>query len=319
LSVGFGKVLVTGGAGFIGSHIVDRLLEEGVKVRVIDDLSSGDKSNLSQHADNPDFEFVQGDIRDFDVVKKAVKGVEAVVHEAALVSVTKSVEDPLLSNSINVLGSLNLLKACSDSNVERFVFASSCAVYGDCEELPIGEDSCVVPCSPYAADKLAVENYARVFNEVTDLETVCLRYFNVYGPRQKCGPYCGVISVFVDSLLNNRSVVIFGDGQQTRDFVNVLDVVEANLCALSEKGGGGNVFNVCTGKQTSVNKVFEVLRRVTGKSFVTPVYEQSRTGDIKHSYGDSSKGLEKLSFEAKMGLEKGLKQLVDGVSKLYND
>ncbi|WNZ29572.1 MAG: SDR family NAD(P)-dependent oxidoreductase [Candidatus Bathyarchaeota archaeon] len=304
-----GTVLVTGGAGFIGSHIVDRLLKDGVKVRVVDDLSTGDKSNLSQHKNNPDFEFVQGDIRDFGVVQKAVKGVDAVVHEAALVSVIQSVGDPLFSNSINVVGSLNLLKASAEEKVHRFVFASSCAVYGACEDLPLTEESSVKPLSPYAVDKLAVENYARVFNEVSDLETVGLRYFNVYGPRQKCGPYCGVISVFLDSFLRNKSPVIFGDGEQTRDFVNVSDVVEANLCALTRVQAAGQVFNVCTGKATTVNKVLAAVGEIAGKSEIEAVYKQSRAGDIKHSYGDNSKAKRGLGFEAKVDLKTGLSEL----------
>jgi nucleoside-diphosphate-sugar epimerase len=315
MPAGFGKILVTGGAGFIGSHIVDRLLEEGVKIRVVDDLSTGNKTNLSQHENNPDFEFIQGDIRDFDVVKKAVNDVDAVVHEAALVSVTKSVEDPLLSNSINVVGTLNLLKASVESKVKRFVFASSCAVYGDTTVLPIKEDVLPKPLSPYAADKLAAENYIKVFDVTNNLETVCLRYFNVYGPRQKGGPYSGVISVFVNSFLNNEAPTVYGDGKQTRDFVNVKDVVEANLLALSKKQASGKVFNVCTGNATSVNKIIETLQQITDKTKIKPVYKKPRVGDIKHSYGDSSKGSSELGFQAKVKLERGLTELIDWSSK----
>ena len=315
MDVGFDKVLVTGGAGFIGSHIVDRLLEKGVQLRVLDDLSTGDKNNLVQHESNDGFEFVLGDIRDYDVVEKAVKGVDAVVHQAALVSVTKSVEYPLVSNGINVVGSLNLLKASVDLGVKRFVFASSCAVYGDCQCLPVSEGCCVRPLSPYAVDKFAVENYARVFKENCGLETVGLRYFNVYGPRQKFGPYSGVISVFVNCFLENKSPIIFGDGKQTRDFVYVDDVVEANLCALKKEGAGGEVFNVCSGKESSVNALFEVLQKVSGKSNVTPVFREERIGDIKRSYGENAKALEKLGFKAKMLLENGIEELFKFRSK----
>lgn len=311
MSVEFGKVLVTGGAGFIGSHIVDGLLDDGIKVRVIDDLSTGDKSNIKQHENNSDFEFVHGDIRDFDAVKKVVTGVDAVVHEAALVSVTKSVENPLLSNHINVIGSLNLLKACVDSGVKRFVFASSCAVYGDSMELPIDEKVRVKPLSPYAVDKLAVENYSKVFNQNTNLETVCLRYFNVYGPRQKHGPYSGVISVFVNKLLANESPTIYGDGKQTRDFVNVRDVVRANLCALSKSKIGGEIINVCTGKEVTINKIFEIVKKITGKSMVNPIYEKPRVGDIKQSYGNNTKGQKYLMFNPEINLENGLKELIE--------
>ncbi|MCW4022062.1 MAG: SDR family NAD(P)-dependent oxidoreductase [Candidatus Bathyarchaeota archaeon] len=311
MDVGFGKVLVTGGAGFIGSHIVDRLMDEGVKVRVLDDLSTGDESNFSQHESNPDFEFVAGDVRDFGAVKRAVEGVDAVIHEAALVSVTKSVEDPLFSNGVNVVGTLNLLKACVEADVKRFVFASSCAVYGDTEDLPINEDVLPKPLSPYAADKLAAENYIKVFGLTSDLETVCLRYFNVYGPRQKYGPYSGVISIFVDKFLGDKSPSIFGDGNQTRDFVNVKDVVEANLCALSQKKAAGKVFNVCTGKATRINSVVKTVQQITGKSVINPAYKEARIGDIKDSYGDNTKARDELDFEAKVKLETGLTELIN--------
>ncbi|MFZ7136925.1 MAG: SDR family NAD(P)-dependent oxidoreductase [archaeon] len=311
MDVGFGKVLVTGGAGFIGSHIVDRLMDEGVKVRVLDDLSTGDESNFSQHESNPDFEFFAGDVRDFGAVKRAVEGVDAVIHEAAFVSVTKSVEDPLFSNGVNVVGTLNLLKACVEADVKRFVFASSCAVYGDTEDLPIKEDVLPKPLSPYAADKLAAENYIKVFGLTRDLETVCLRYFNVYGPRQKYGPYSGVISIFVDKFLSDKSPSIFGDGNQTRDFVNVKDVVEANLCALSQKKAAGKVFNVCTGKATRINSVVKTVQQITGKSVINPAYKQARVGDIKDSYGDNTKARDELDFEAKVKLETGLTELIN--------
>ena len=310
MDIGFDKVLVTGGAGFIGSHIVDRLLDEGVKVRVLDDLSTGDKTNLSQHENNPDFEFIQGDIRNFDEIIKAVKDVDAVIHEAALVSVTKSIEDPLLSNSINVVGTLNLLKACVEANVKRFVFASSCAVYGDNDILPIREDVLPKPLSPYAADKLAAENYIKVFGKTNDLETVCLRYFNVYGPRQKHGPYSGVISIFVNSLLENKSPVIYGDGQQTRDFVNVKDVAEANICALSKRNVTSDVFNVCTGKAISINRIVRIIQSIMEKTSIELVYEKNRQADIIHSYGDNSKINELLRFEPKIKIETGLNELI---------
>lgn len=310
MSDGFGKILVTGGAGFIGSHIVDRLLDEGYKVRVIDDLSTGDKQNLVQHKNNQDFEFVQGDIRETETVKMAVKGVEAVIHEAALVSVSQSIEKPLLSNSINVIGTLNLLKACSEEQVKRFVFASSCAVYGDTNSLPIKEDVLLNPLSPYAADKIAAENYIKVFGIRNNMETVCLRYFNVYGPRQKAGPYSGVISVFVNNFIQNITPIIFGDGTQTRDFVSVNDVVESNLCALSQNDVAGKVFNICTGKPITINQVLETVQKVTGKLEIKPVYKNARIGDIQHSFGDETKAKMELKFEAKIQFKDGLKDLM---------
>jgi nucleoside-diphosphate-sugar epimerase len=314
MPLGFSEILVTGGAGFIGSHIVDRLLNEGVRVRVIDNLSTGEKKNLVQHINNKSFQFIEGDIRNFEQVKMAVEGVDAVIHEAALVSVTRSVEDPQLSNEVNVKGTINLLKACADFNVKRFVLASSCAVYGDTKMLPNHEKLVAKPLSPYAADKLAAENYAKVFHKVYGLETVCLRYFNVYGLRQKYGPYSGVISIFVNRLLENKPLVIAGDGKQTRDFVNVKDVVEANMKALSKAEAVGEVFNISTGEAITINRLAETIQRIAGKTDVKAVHAEPRVGDIKHSYGDISKARRKLGYEPKVQFEKGLKELVSWCS-----
>jgi len=311
----FSEILVTGGAGFIGSHIVDRLLDEGFKVRVLDNLSTGDKKNLAQHQNKKSFQFIEGDIRNFDLVKKTVKGVDAVFHEAALVSVTRSVENPLLSNEINVTGTVNLLKACVDAHVKRFVYASSCAVYGDTETLPNHENLAPKPLSPYAVEKLAAENYAKVFHNVYGLETVSLRYFNVYGPRQKYGPYSGVISIFINRLLENKPPIICGDGKQTRDFINVKDVVEANMLALSKREAVGEVFNISTGEATAINKLTETIQKIMEKTDLKPVHAEPRPGDIKHSYGDITKARRNLKYEPKVQLEKGLSELVKSYSK----
>jgi nucleoside-diphosphate-sugar epimerase len=310
MSLDFSEILVTGGAGFIGSHIVDRLLKEGLKVRVLDDLSTGKKKNLSQHQCQKNFQFIEGDVRDFELAKKAVEGVDAVIHEAALVSVSRSVENPLLSNEINVMGTLNMLKACVDAQVKRFVYASSCAVYGDTEILPNHEKLFPKPISPYAVDKLAAENYVKIFDSVYGLETVCLRYFNVYGPRQKLGPYSGVISIFINRFLENKHPIIFGDGEQTRDFINVKDVVEANLLALSKRKAVGEVFNIGTGEASTINMVTETISRIMSKKFLKPVYVEPRSGDIRHSYGDITKARSNLGYEPKIRLEKGLNELI---------
>ena len=306
----FSEILVTGGAGFIGSHIVDRLLDEGFKVRVLDNLSTGEKKNLAQHQNNKSFQFIEGDIRNFDLVKNTVKGVDAVFHEAALVSVTRSVENPLLSNEINVTGTVNLLKACVDAHVKRFVLASSCAVYGDTETLPNHENLAPKPLSPYAADKLAAEKYAKVFHNVFGLETVSLRYFNVYGPRQKYGPYSGVISIFINRLLENKPPIICGDGEQTRDFINVKDVVESNMLALSKRKAVGEVFNISTGEATTINKLTETIQKIMDKADLEPVHAEPRSGDIKHSYGDITKAKRKLGYKPRVQLEKGLRELI---------
>ena len=310
MTLDFSEILVTGGAGFIGSHIVDRLLDEGFKVRVLDNLSTGEKKNLAQHQNNKSFQFIEGDIRNFDLVKNTVKGVDAVFHEAALVSVTRSVENPLLSNEINVTGTVNLLKACVDAHVKRFVYASSCAVYGDTETLPNHENLAPKPLSPYAVEKLAAEKYAKVFHNVYGLETVSLRYFNVYGPRQKYGPYSGVISIFINRLLENKPPIICGDGEQTRDFINVKDVVEANMLALSKRKAVGEVFNISTGEATTINKLTETIQKIMGKTSLKPVHAEPRPGDIKHSYGDITKARRNLEYEPKVQLEKGLSELV---------
>jgi nucleoside-diphosphate-sugar epimerase len=311
----FSEILVTGGAGFIGSHIVDRLLDEGFKVRVLDNFSTGEKKNLAQHQNKKSFQFIEGDIRNFDLVKKTVKGVDAVFHEAALVSVTRSVENPLLSNEVNITGTVNLLKACVDAHVKRFLYASSCAVYGDTETLPNHENLAPKPLSPYAVDKLAAENYAKVFHNVYGLETVSLRYFNVYGPRQKYGPYSGVISIFINRLLKNKPPIIYGDGKQTRDFINVKDVVEANMLALSKRKAVGEVFNISTGEATTINKLTETIQKIMDKTSLKPVHAEPRPGDIKHSYGDISKARRNLEYEPRVQLEKGLSELVKSYSK----
>lgn len=306
----FSEILVTGGAGFIGSHIVDRLLDEEVQVRVVDDLSTGEKKNLIQHKDQQTLHFIEGDIRNYDLVKKVVKGVDAVFHEAALVSVTSSVENPLLVNEINVTGTVNLLEACVDAHIERFVFASSCAIYGDSETLPNHENLMPMPLSPYAVSKLAAENYVKVFHDIYDLEAVILRYFNVYGPRQKYGPYSGVISTFAHRFLENKPPIIYGDGEQTRDFVNVNDVVEANMLALSKRTAVGEVFNISRGEEVSINTLAKSLQRILGKDNLDPVYVEARLGDIRKSYADISKARKKLGYKPSVSLDEGLNNMV---------
>jgi dTDP-glucose 4,6-dehydratase len=311
MTLGFSEILVTGGAGFIGSHLVDRLLGEGFRVRVIDDLSTGDKKNLAQHHNKKSFQFIEGDIRNFDLVKNAVKGVDAVFHEAALVSVTRSVENPILSNEVNVTGTVNLLKACIDAHVKRFVFASSCAVYGDSQTLPSHENLIPMPLSPYAVSKVAAENYLKVFHEVYGLETVSLRYFNVYGPRQKYGPYSGVIPIFINRLMETKAPIIFGDGEQTRDFVNVKDVVEANMLALTKQNAAGEIFNISTVEATTINKLLKNIQKIMGKTDLEPVYKEPRQGDVRHSYADISKAKKSLAYEPQTHLDEGLKELIE--------
>jgi len=311
----YSRVLVTGGAGFIGSHIVDRLLKEGYEVTVIDNLSTGKPQNLAHHQGKKEFHFIQGDIRNFNLVEEAVKGVDTVFHEAAVVSVPLSIEDPLSTNDVNVGGTLNILKACLNSKVKRFIYGSSTAIYGDTEKLPIKEDSVPQPISPYGASKLAAESYANAFYSVYGLETVCLRYFNVYGPRQAYGPYSGVITIFINHLLSDQPPIIYGDGEQTRDFTNIQDVVEANMLALERKNAAGKVFNIATGVATTINQLAELLQEVMGKTELKVVHADPRSGDIRHNYADISKARKILGYEPKISLREGLTQLVKWWSK----
>jgi UDP-glucose 4-epimerase len=306
----YSKVLVTGGAGFIGSHIVDRLLAEGIEVIVLDNLLTGHLENVKQHIGKENFRFVHGDIRDSCLIREVVRDVDAVIHQAALVSVPESIKDPIATNDVNVNGTLNLLRASLDSNVKRFVYASSCAVYGDARSLPVKEVSLSRPTSPYGVSKLAAENYVRVFYEAFGLETVCLRYFNVYGSRQTYSDYSGVITQFINRLTNNLQLAIFGDGEQTRDFVHVQDVVEANILALKNREGAEEPLNIGTGVATTINQLASVLLEITNKTHLKLMHSKPRKGDIKHSVADISKAGKTLYYSPKVALKEGLKELM---------
>jgi len=311
------KALVTGGAGFIGSHIVERLLSDGFEVVVVDNLSSGELENLVQHRDRRDFRFAEGDIRDADLIGRLVKDIDVVFHEAALISVVSSLKDPLVTHDVNVTGTLNLLKACVDSDVKRFVFASSASVYGETEALPMKEDMIPRPVSPYGVSKLAADNYAKLFHKVYGLETVCLRYFNVYGPRQRYSHYSGVIPIFINRLLSNQAPIIFGDGKQKRDFVNVQDVVDANMLALKCKNAVGQILNIGTGKATSVNQLAKIVLRIFGKKDLQPVHTKPRPGESKKgSYSDISEARRVLGYDPKISLERGIIKLAEWCKNL---
>jgi UDP-glucose 4-epimerase len=308
------KVLVTGGAGFIGSHITDRLVGDGFDVVVVDDMSTGKMENLSECTGKKNFRFVKGDIRNVAFVKNVMKGVDAVFHEAALASVVRSVEDPLLTDDINVVGTLNVLKAASDCGVKRFVFASSASVYGNTECKRIGEDVLVNPLSPYGVSKVAGEFYAKYFCSVHDLEIVSLRCFNAFGPRQSLDPgssYSGVISIFLNRLLEDSSPRIFGDGKQTRDFVFVEDIVEANMLALNSKKASGQVFNVGSGRSTSISQVAETLKKILHKTSLKNTYADARAGDIRHSCADIGKARKILGYEPAFSFAEGIRKLVE--------
>jgi nucleoside-diphosphate-sugar epimerase len=307
------KFLVTGGAGFIGSHIVDRLLNEGFEVTVIDNLDTGCLENVAHHKGNKRFHFIKGDIRDFNLAKETMKDIDAVFHEAALANVSLSVQNPVLANDINVTGTVNLLKTSLDAGVKRFIYASSAAVYG--HKLPDRkrEDVATDPASPYGVSKLAAEYYVRLFHTLFDLGTVSLRYFNVYGPRQRCDTGCaygGVITIFIRRSLENMPLIIYGDGEQTRDFVYVQDVVEANMLALNNRNAVGEVFNIGTGRNTSINRLAELLKEIMGKKNIKNTYADPRPSDVRHGYAGTTKAKETLGYTSRFSLKEGLTELV---------
>jgi len=304
------RVLVTGGAGFIGSHLVDGLMSGGFDVVVLDDLSSGRRENLSLHLGEPNFCLVEGDVRVKADVKKALEGVNVVFHLAAIVSVDFSVKNPLLVNEVNVGGTLNVLKESLKAGVKRFVYASSCAVYGEPVRLPIDEEHPTKPMSPYGVSKLAAEHYCRVFYGVYGFETVCLRFFNVYGSRQVVGPYSGVIMKFIDRLKRGEEPIIYGDGEQTRDFVFVGDVVDACLRTMRCKNCVGETINVGSGVETTVNKLADVLIELFGSRNIKPVYAEPKAGDIRRSYADLSRAERLLGYKPGKSLMEGLTMLL---------
>ena len=278
------KVVVTGGGGFIGSHLVDRLLRDGHEVRVLDNFATGRRENLAGMLG--DIELVEGDIQSYERAHTAVRGTEVVLHQAALPSVPRSVQDPLTSNASNVIGTLNVLLAARDSGVRRVVYASSSSVYGSNPVLPKHEELAPLPISPYAVTKLAGEGYARSFYEVYGLETVTLRYFNVFGPRQDpTSQYAAAIPNFISAFLADEPPRVFGDGNQTRDFTPVENVVEANLRAIESPRGDGRVYNIACGEQISVNRVLDELRGLTGKD-IQATHEETLPGQVRDSVAD---------------------------------
>jgi nucleoside-diphosphate-sugar epimerase len=302
------RILVTGGAGFIGSNLTEALLKQGHSVRVLDDFSTGKEENLVFEEKYPGFEIIKGDIVEQKTCRAAMEAVDYVFHQAALPSVQQSVEDPLTSNRVNVEGALNILVAAKDAGVKRFIYASSCAIYGDDPTLPKKEEMAPNPLSPYALGKYVGEQYGRLFSQLYRLETVSLRYFNVFGPRQNPeSAYAAVIPRFIDAMLRGIPPVVFGDGEQSRDFVFVEDVVRANLLAMSHEHLHGDVLNVASGRGLSLNDLLSVLGDILN-SKIMPVYREPRPGDIRHSLGDGQKAKGLLNFspivEVKAGLEK---------------
>jgi nucleoside-diphosphate-sugar epimerase len=300
--------LITGGAGFIGSNIVHELVARGETVRVLDDFSTGQRENLADVLD--DIELIVGDLRNPDACQRAVEGIEYVLHQGAIPSVQRSVDDPSTSNDANVSGTLNLLIAARDANVHRVVYASSSAVYGDSPTLPKHEDMIPLPKSPYAVSKLSAEYYCQAFTEVYGLETVSLRYFNVFGPRQDpTSQYSAVIPLFVTAMLAGESPTVYGDGLQSRDFTYVSNNVEANLLAAKAPGIAGQVYNVACGKRYTLLDLIAVLNDILGMH-VEPVFAPPRPGDIKHSLADIRRAQECMSYTVDVDFEAGLERTV---------
>jgi nucleoside-diphosphate-sugar epimerase len=301
------KYLVTGGAGFIGSHLSEELVRRGHTVRVADSLITGKRGNL-QHI--PAVEFLEGDLAEEPFARRAVEGIDFVLHQAAIPSVPRSVKDPIASNRANVDATVNVLVAARDAGVKRLVFAGSSSAYGNAPTLPKHEEMPSKPLSPYALQKVVGEQYLQLFTRLYGLETVSIRYFNVFGPRQDpSSPYSGVISVFATALLENRPPTIYGDGEQTRDFTYVANVVDGVLRACEAEGASGEVINVATGGRISLNQLFSTMRDLTGAK-VTPQYVDERTGDVRDSQADIAKAKRILGYEPRVSFEEGLARTV---------
>ncbi|MBA7489557.1 UDP-N-acetylglucosamine 4-epimerase [subsurface metagenome] len=298
--------LVTGGAGFIGSNLVEELIRRDEKVRVIDNFFTGKKENIEEFI--PKIELVQGDIRNLDGVKEAVDGVDFVLHEAALTSVVRSIERPLATTETNIDGTLNVLVAARDAKVKRVIYASSSSIYGNSPTLLKREDIIPSPLSPYAVSKLSGEYYCQVFYRIYGLETVILRYFNVFGPRQNLvSQYAAAIPRFIKAMLNRKSPTIYGDGEQSRDFTFVENVVEANILACREEKITGEIFNIGGGRSTTINQLAELISRLLDKS-IEPIYTDPQPGDVRHSLADITKARRLLSYQPRINLKEGLKR-----------
>jgi UDP-glucose 4-epimerase len=300
--------LITGGAGFIGSNIVEELVRRGERVRVLDNFSTGKRENIASFLG--DIELIEGDLRHLDTVRQATEGIGYILHQGALPSVPKSIDNPLDTDEANVRGTLNLLVAARDAGVKRVVYASSSAIYGDTPTLPKTEEMKPAPLSPYAVSKLAGEHYCQVFYQVYGLETVDLRYFNVFGPRQDpTSQYAAVIPKFVTAMLRGEQPVIYGDGERSRDFSYVTNVVQANLLAATAPGVGGQVFNIACGQRYNLLELVATINRILGTD-IAPVHTAPRVGDVRHSLADISRARKMLGYQVEVEFEEGLRRLI---------
>lgn len=306
------RILITGGAGFIGSNLVDALLKDQrvSLVRVLDNLSTGSFKNVSIHSGNPKFEWIEGDIRDYNVCLAACTGIDLVSHQAALGSVPRSIDDPLTTNNVNITGTLNMFTAAKEKKIKRIVYAASSSTYGDHPGLPKVENITGRPLSPYAVTKLVNELYAGVYADLFKMEIIGLRYFNIFGPRQNPeGPYAAVIPLFINAVINSKAPVINGDGKNSRDFTFVDNAVQANIISLftDNNEAVNQVYNIACGEQTTLNELFEIIRN-NASSDLEPVHGPERKGDVKHSLADISKAKKFLGFVPGISVEDGLKK-----------
>lgn len=313
------KAIVTGGAGFIGSHIVDELLERKIETFVIDNLSTGSLENLKQHDGNKLLHVIIGDAKNIGKLMSGISDIDVVFHEAAIASITRSISEPMVVHDVNVNMSLEIMNFCVANKVRRLVFASSAAVYGIIKG-KASEESVCRPYSPYGATKLAVEDYLSAYYHTYGLETVALRYFNVFGPRQKLNDYSGVITIFINQLMNKQTPTIFGDGLQTRDFINVKDIVQANMLCMDSKNAAGEMFNVATGKPTSILELLLTIKSITGTEKISHKFDPPRPGDVKFGLANAEKIMKTIGFAPKITVSGGLADVVKHIqSKLVTE
>ena len=300
------RILVTGAAGFIGSNLTDKLLELGAEVIGIDNFFNGRIENLEDALKSKNFKFKKGDVRDFNFLLNIFKDIDIIFHEAAFTSVPQSIEMPVSCNDVNVNGALNILNASRIRDVDKIIFASSSSVYGDLPTLPKTESMKMMPISPYGVSKLACELYMQVYHQIYGLKTTSLRYFNVFGPRQKDSPYSGVIAIWLGRIIQNENLIVFGNGEQSRDFTYIKDVVDANILA-TECDVAGKVLNVAAGSPIKLTTLAQLMLKITGKQNLEIIYSDPRPGDIMHSYGDISLAKELMGYNPKFNQEQGLR------------
>lgn len=307
------KILVTGGAGFIGSNIVKTLLEKGAKVSVLDNFSTGRRENTAPFKEKSNFELMEGDLRSYTTVREAVRGKDFIFHQAALPSVQRSIDDPVTTNNVNILGTLNVLEATKEFGAKRIIYASSSSIYGNSKVLPKKEDLPAQPLSPYALSKYVAERYCQLYYKIYGLETVSLRYFNVFGPNQDPNSqYSAAVPKFISSMKKGESPTIYGDGLQSRDFTWVDNVVEANIlaCQAERTKAAGQVFNIASGKAYNLLQLVDILNKLLGRQ-IKPNFSRARAGDVKHSLASIEKAKTNLGYEPKVDFLKGLEKLIN--------